>query len=60
MSRQFSHSQEFCKEIGLDPIVVLVEEFFRFLLAAPFAKFFAFLLFLLVLYGMSRINGVER
>lgn len=41
----------------MNPIVALVEEFFRFLLAAPFAKFLAFLVFLLVLYGMSQING---
>lgn len=41
----------------MEPIVAVVEEFFRFLLAAPFAKFLAFLLFLLALFGMSKING---
>lgn len=41
----------------MNPIVALVEEFFRFLLAAPFARILVFPVFLLVLYGMSRIDG---
>jgi len=47
----------FKKENRMEPIVALVQEFFRFLLAAPFAKFLAFLVFLLALFAISRIHG---
>ncbi len=41
----------------MHPIVVMVQEFFRFLLVAPFVRFLIFLVFLLVLFWMYRLNG---
>jgi hypothetical protein len=41
----------------MNPIVAVAQEFFRFLLAAPFVKFLTFLLFLLALVWIYRFLG---
>ncbi len=41
----------------MNPLVAIAQEFFRFLLVAPFGKFLTFLAFLLVLSWIYRIGG---
>lgn len=40
----------------MNPIVALTQEFFRFLLAAPFGRFLTFLMFLLALFWIYRFG----
>jgi hypothetical protein len=47
----------FSTEDRMNPLVVLVQELFAFLSAAPFGKFLSFLLFLLLMFGLYRLDS---